>query len=47
MDKMELNMNEMEQVDAGCIWCIAAVAVIGAIGYGLGRLSVHQAKNGK
>ena len=43
----ELNLNELEQVNAGCIWCLAGVVVIGALGYGFGRLIVNQAKSGK
>ena len=43
----ELNLNEMEQVNGGCIWCIAVVAVIVATGAGFGHICYQQAKNGK
>lgn len=43
----ELDLNEMEQVDAGCFWCLGYVVVVAAAGYGIGRLIAHNAKNGK
>ena len=43
----ELNLNEMEQVNGGCIWCIAAIAVIAVMGGGFGHLAYQQMKNGK
>ena len=47
MDMRELNLSELEQASGGCIWCLAAVAVIAAVGYGTGRLAAYQMKNGK
>ena len=43
----ELDLNELEQVNAGCIWRIAGVTIVAAVDYGLGRLSAYQAKKGK
>ena len=46
-DMKELNLNEMELVNGGCIWCIAYIAVIAAMGCGLGHIAYQQTKKGK
>ena len=43
----ELDLNELEQVNAGCIRHLAGAAIVAAVSYGLGRLAVHQAKKSK
>ena len=43
----ELNLNEMEMANGGCIWCIAAIAVIAALGGGFGHMAYQQTKKGK
>ena len=43
----ELELNEPEQANGGCIWCLAAIAVMAAVGCGAGRLAAYQMKNGK
>ena len=43
----ELDLNEMEQVNGGCVWCVLAVVVIAGMGAGFGHLAYQQAKNGK
>ena len=43
----ELNLEELEQVNGGCIWCIAAVTVIAAMGAAVGTYVYRQVKNGK
>ena len=43
----ELDLNELDQANGGCIWCIPVVIVIAAMGGGFGHLAYQQAKNGK
>ena len=40
----ELNLNEMEQVNGGCLWCIPVVIVIAAWGGAFGHVVYQQAK---
>lgn len=40
----ELNLEELEQASAGCVWCIASIAVIGAVGVAFGTAIYRQLK---
>ena len=47
MEMNELNLSDLEQANSGWFWVIGGLAVVGLMGYGIGRLAAHQAKEGK